>query len=361
MRLRRIARIRAAALAAVLAVFVVFSSCVPAPEISLEEREFADLDREIFLVNGLAETLSVLNPATLEMYDNVITVGKWPNDILHHEGRLYVTNSGDNNVAVYDESTFELLGEIYLGKNSNPWSVIVKTESDMACVPCFVSDEAVLVNLADMAVITRVGIGNCPEGGAYADGKFYVCDTNYTGGDPDFSAGSVSVIDSEDYSVATIELADGINPQSAIAFPDLHEVHVICTGVNGDDDGRVVVIDTASDTVVETLEIGGSPSGGAQGVDWANHIVYLTGEGGLLSYDYQTRTVLHGAGDPIETGKGASDYILGAAFDEVNDRLFVCNFSRDQIIVLDGSTYAVLDESPLQGSDGVQIPVLVVE
>jgi len=336
------------------------SACVLPPDLDLERREFPDLAREIFLINGLAETVSVLDPQTLNVYPDVITVGKWPNAILHHNGRLYVTNSGDNSIVMYDESTFEKLGRLYLGKNANPWAVIVKSGTDKGCVPNWLADEAAIVNLADLTVIASVPVGNTPEGGAYAAGKFYVCNTNYTGGIPEFGPGSVSVIDSDSYALlATITV--GTNPQSAIAFPSKKEVHVICTGVNGADDGSVVIIDTDTDTVADTLSIGGSPVGSEQGVNWANKIVYLTSDKGLLAYNYETRTIVHDSSNPIDTSKAPADYILGTAFDEVNNRIFVCNFTQDEIIVLDGSTYDPLAESPLSGSDGVQIPVLVAE
>ena len=84
-----------------------------------------DLKREIFVVNGLAETVSIVNPEAvlnpggdiasgdyidngtmvdltkMDIYNDALLVGKWPNHVLYYDGRLFVSSSGENRVEVY--------------------------------------------------------------------------------------------------------------------------------------------------------------------------------------------------------------------------------------------------------------------
>ncbi|HUV06280.1 MAG TPA: YncE family protein [Spirochaetia bacterium] len=356
-------------------------ACMRDPYIAPAERDIPDLDREVFVINGLAETLSIIDPATLDIYNDVLVVGMWPNHILFHGGKLYITNSGDNSIRIYDETTFRELGEIYTGKGTNPWSVILKTGTDKAYVPTFAAGEVAVVDLATAAVDKRIAVGTGPEGGAFDPdrNKLYVCNTSWDYESFGFNEGTVSVIDgATDTVIRTIsvedgsyELGQGSNPQAAIALPDIDEIHIVCTGKNGgpdSDDGKIVIIDAITDTVKGTLPIGGSPLWSADAIDPDNRIVYLAGIGGVMSYYYglglgsgDPPVILHGSGSYIIAGSDLEhDLFSGVAVDTQNNLIFVCNYTGDRIIVLQRSEpYDTVEE--IEGSDGAQTPYLVVE
>ncbi len=344
------------------AVFVVFS-CMRDPYVTPSRRTFQDFDKELFVINTLAETVSVINgDDTNEVYSDVFTTGMWPNHCLFHRGNIYFVNSGDNNITVYNESTFEYLGEIYLGPGSNPWMVIQKTGTDTAWVPCFASGDMVVVDLESLTAGDRIQLGNGPEGGTYQDGKVYVGNTAWDYQSFDFGEGTVSVVDGgTGEPVKTITV--GINPQSVIPFPDLHEVHVICTGKNGgagSDDGKVIVIDTLTDTVTANIEIGGSPVGGIGGIDSIANRVYLSGVGGILCYNYITKAVINGSGNYLLEGQDTDgDFFSGLVVDEDYRRLYVCFFSNDSIIEIDLESLSLVKE--IEGSDGPQSVYLYEE
>jgi YVTN family beta-propeller protein len=286
----------------------------------------------------------------------------WPNHLLFYGDFIYLTNSGDNNIEIYNESTFEFIDEIYLGTGSNPWMIIPAEDTGKGYVPNFVAGTVSVIDFQTSEVTGTVEVGKGPEGGVYQNGKIYICNTAWNYQSFDFDEGTVSVIDCADDTVVNT-ISVGKNPQSAVAFPDLEEVHVICTGTNGGDDaddGLVYIIDTASDTVTEIIDIGGSPGGGAGGIDAAAETLYLTGVGGLQSYNYVTKEVLHGSSDYILQGPDpSSDFFSSVLVDQREGLIYVCHFSDDTIVVLDLDDYSEVKE--IQGSDGAQLLYLFEE
>ncbi len=378
---------------------VLLSGCPQAPPGRGGERStMPDLKREIYIINGLAETVSIINPDAVvnpggditpdqyidngntvdltkrEIYNDMLLVGKSPNHILYYDDKLYITSSGENIVEVYDESTFAWVGEIDLGAGTNPWMVVRAGDTNKGYVPGFAAGDVAVVNLDTYGVSARVPAGAGPEGAAYINGKVFVSNAAWSQESAGFGMGTVTVIDTAtDTAEATVDIGEGTNPQSVIAFPGLNEVHVICTGKNGgddSDDGEIVIIDADPanqdyKTIKQRLFIGGSPTGGAGGVDTGRNRVYLSGVGGLQSYDYGDGTagsaaVIHDSSDYIIVGDDpGQDFYSGVVYDPQTDVIFVTLFTYDTIIALDGETYDRLGE--ITGSDGVQFPVLSAE
>ncbi len=315
------------------------------------------------LLNSLAETLSIIEPSTMKIYSDVISLGIWPNDIVYWSGKIYVVNSGDNSITVYDESTLKKEGDIYLGKGANPWSMAIAPKANRGYVSNFAAGQVAEVDLKNKTLLKKIDVGRGPEGLAYLNGKIYVCNSAWNYQTFSFDPGSVSVIDTVSGQVIkTIPVPQ--NPQGVIALPELEEVHIICTGKNGgpgSDDGKIVIVDAKKDQKVGQLDIGGSPGWGGNGIDWQRKIIYLTGMGGLMSYNYQTRKIIHPSSNYLVTGQDPNgDFYSGVVVDITNNRLFVCHFNRDKILVLErDEPHRLLTE--IKGSDGVQLPLLVKE
>lgn len=371
------------AAAGIVALVLAVASC-ELPVASGGTRPPALGDRAVYIVNSLAETLSVFDPDAGTygtLYDDVIVTGQWPNAVVPWNGRLYVVNSGDNSVQVIDEATYEELAVIRLGANRNPWTLIIDPDRGRGYVPNFLSASVSVIDLATNDVETEItGVGTGPEGGCYMDGYIYVGITNYSvsGG---FDEGRIAVIDASTETLAgsvSLESAswtegdDGANPQSLIAFPDREEVHAICTGVNGgsgSDDGKVVVVDASVPgtwTVTDRLSIGGSPIGSADSVEPSSAAgdgaatVYLSGVGGVSAYRVPDAGGAYTDGGFAYSGSGSSDFLSGSCYipaeGGIDARLLVCGFSSDRVLVLDPATGAEL--ASFSGSDGPQSPAL---
>ena len=338
-------------------ILVILNTCIkPAPFEPQGRKGLSDFKDEVYIINGLAETLSIINCKDLKIYNDVMETGMWPNHLAFKNNKGYLVNSGENNIQVFNEDSLTISYAIDLGVNSNPWMILFGPGTDIAYVPNFVSGNVAVVNVLQKNVVKKIKAGTGPEGCALIGNKLYVANTSWDYGTFDFLQGTVSVIDINTYKVIKTINVDK-NPQAVIAFPLRDEVHILCTGNNGgpgSDDGMINIIDTGSDTVVSSLSIGGSPSGFA--VDNVSNTVYLSGTGGVQAYNYETRAILNDSGNYLISGKDTeNDVFSGIAIDNVYNHIFICNYTYDKIIVLDCASKKKIKE--IQGSDGPQTPV----
>ncbi len=335
----------------------ILQSCIkPEPFEPVGREGLADSKDEVFIINGLAETISVINCEDLTIKNDVMETGMWPNHIMFKDNYGYLVNSGDNNIQVFSEDSLQNLHTIDLGVNSNPWMIVFKPYSDTGYVPNFIAGDVAVVDAFKQKVITRINVGTGPEGCAILGNKLYVANTSWNYEIYEFLQGTVSVININTHQLIKTINTDK-NPQSIITFPSLNEIHVICTGINGgpdSNDGKINIIDTGTDEIVKTISIGGSPSGNA--VDTLNKTVYLTGIGGIQAYNYETGNVIYGSDNYLIAGDDPeNDFFSGITIDPVYNQIFICNFSYDKIIVIDRTSKKIV--KTIQGSDGPQFAI----
>ena len=312
-----------------------------------EEEELPVASKAVYIVNGAAETLSVFDVETSEMQNDVLTVGKWPNDIQIVDSKAYVVNTGDNNVQIIDLETLTEAGVIDIGEGTGPEKI--GFVGNKAYVSCNYTASVNVVDLASGQVAKSVEIGIGPWGVAVAGQKVYVCNT-YAVFDADTGAMSygdstVSVIDSAtDEVVATIDVET--NPTEVAVSGD--KVIVQCTGNYVDIMGKLSIIDTASDTVSQVIDLGTTPSGLAVSPSGK---VYVTTFSGLLSVDIGSGSV---AGPLADFGGGS-----GLAFDgEGNGYISVPDWTGgggDSLLVMDASEALVGTYVPGGGASIVAI------
>ena len=335
----------------------VLASCYQITSINTG-RTFTDYEREFYVLNGLAETVSVLEPSYLRLHDDAFLTGSAPNHILYRNDLLYVTNSTDNSITIYNETTLEQTDEIYLDPGRNPWMLIEAEGTGKGYIPNFTAGTVSVIDFGSGDILDEISVGNGPEGGCYMNGYVFVANTNYDADTFTFGEGSVSIIDTADNSVIeTVSMGVGSDPQSILAFPDKNEIHVILTGEYTEDDGEVVVLDGTTFAEKARLAIGGSPVGTPGSIDSDNSLVYLCGTAGIMSYNYENLAVVHGSDDYILASGG--DTYMDVAVDPVSGIILVADFSQSEIIVLDNTDYSEIET--IQGSDGVQKFFLVSE
>ena len=362
---------------------ILLAAC-PSPNETVTGRDFPNSQREIYSVNALAETVSVLDPVTLDFHADAFPTGKWPNALVPFEGKLYIVDSGDNAIRVVRESDFGVLALIRLGKNRNPWTMVIDPVLRKGYVSNFLAGTVTVIDLETDTIITEIPVGKGPEGGCWMDGRVYFGNTNLDGSS--FGEGTVSVIDSStDAVVGTISIqADGWtagmpggNPQSMIAVPSRNEIHVVLTGAYGEaegDDGEIVILD-ASDpdpanlVVKDRLTVGGSPVIGPDSLDGTTGRTWLAGVGGIMTYIIPAAgapagdpalapAIEHGSDDLFYEGSKEA-FFAGACLDPGSARLFVADFNGDRLLVLDPETGNIVKS--IRASDGPQQPVLVID
>ena len=340
--------------------------------------------RKLVFFTGLDETLGIIDPDNLEIYNNIANTETGPNHLYIKGNELFVTNSLSNSIQVftYRENDIYETDRIYLGKNTNPW-MIISDGSSRAYVPCFISDDIAVIDLetrtvidADLStpdIIDRIPAQEGPEGGCIISSKLYVVNTAWSQNIFGFKKGSLTIADTVENQVLTTLWLDnddyikgkGSNPQSVIPFPELNEVHVICTGVQGENDGKIIIVDTQTDTVKEKIEIGGSPGWAGDSINKAETTVFLTGVEGIQAYNYETKEI-HGKECPgrgwyIHSGED-SDFYSGIYYDKEQDYIFVCRFNDNKVTVLkkksDGEYQKITEMETYNGPQGniIQLP-----
>jgi len=296
--------------------------------------------RAVYILNGLAETISIYDIQDDTMANDVISTGATPNDILIIGDTGYIVNSGFGgtpSLQIIDLESNKEVMEIPLPVGTNPWSVCVVNNN--AYITLWAVDSVLVIDLATCDRVTAIKVGTAPAGIIYYNGKIYVANTGFTWG-KGYEPGTISIIENEQV-IKTIGV--GINPQN-IGIDSSGILHVVCTGNYVDKQGVVYLI--KADQVIDSIKIGGNPAS----IAITRQKVYLGDYSlGLLSYDATNYTIIHGATNPIKVGNGT----MGLAIDS-EARLYVCNFSDDEVVIVDTETDSLIKKLSLGADHGPQ-------
>ncbi|MFQ5648805.1 MAG: FlgD immunoglobulin-like domain containing protein [bacterium] len=299
-----------------------------------------DTPRKLYVLNGLAQTVSVMNLETEQIMNDVVKVGDIPGRIYARGERIYVVNSVPAGITVINGRTEQIEMEISLTDGSNPWALAF-VGTTKAYVTNLVANTITVVDLATGDSLETIEVGEAPEGILVVGNTAYVANT---GGFPDYTPSTLSVIDiTTDVITKTLQVP--MNPQDLALAPD-GNIHVVCTGNFVDVFGKVAVVDPFGDTdftalVVDTLEIGGSPGDIVVTADSVGYLPDFGDETGGFLYRYNafTRTVERNATNPILVGKGAMNLL----FDGRTGQLWVSNFAEDAVQLLDAADGGVVN------------------
>ncbi|MCF7796163.1 MAG: T9SS type A sorting domain-containing protein [Lentisphaeria bacterium] len=290
---------------------------------------------ELYILNSLAETISIWDGETTT--NDASTVGLYPNDMLIKGDSLLVLNSGSHNLQIFNRHNFNLLADIPLPENSNPYEMTLDGTGNVL-VSLFQSNQLARIDLTTASVIDTVETGPSPEGILVADGHIYVTSSNFNSSDWSYGQGKIVVHDAEDLNIIG-DYAVPTNPQKLLRSDD-GTLHVLCTGNYYSEFGRVVRIELSDNSVLDTLEIGGSPGAFAADTDG---VVYLAAGGwgdapaGLIyTYSMADFVVQNGESNPLTVGHG----VMSVATDPRESGAWVASFDTDEVyhITADGTS-----------------------
>jgi len=249
---------------------------------------------ELFVVNSQSRTLSKIDTQTDAVNNSFALLGNVPNKVVVDEDYLWVVLSGDNTVKKLSRLNGSSLANIFIGLGSNPWDA-VKFEGHLYVSGLF-SGKVYKVDANTNSVVATATVGTSPEGMLVHAGKLYVANAgNYL---QNYAGSSISIIDLASFSTETT-LPLPANPQYLAVHAG--KVHVSCTGNWDDIPGSVCIIDPASNEVVHTLALGGTP-----GCLWMKDdaLALVADSGGAMLYSYNPTTyeILNGAANPLPNG-----------------------------------------------------------
>lgn len=280
----------------------------------------------LYVLNAGGQSITVIDIVENLVYNNVATVGTWPNQLVYRDGKLYCVNTGSNNIHIFDVDDFSANPEVIdLGNGHNPQNMVF-VDDEIAYVSCSLSESVLKINVSTKTVLSEIDAGVGCTGIALSDGKIYASNTAYDAATWGYGQGTVTVINA---TIGTVEKTINVemNPFGIATAPD-GKVHVVCTGDYWSAWGKIQIIDPDPDTIVNTIDIGGSP--GNLCFSEADNLAFLTVWGsGCLTYNTETLEVVNGIDDYF-LGKGGS----GAAADK-DGNIFVSIWDDDQVIQLD--------------------------
>ncbi len=305
-------------------------------------------DGNIFLINGLGDvgTLSVIDSECV-IANDVLSLGKWPNHIFEHDGRLYVTNSGNNNVQIIETGTQQSVGSIELSDFSNPMKSLISNRKLYATNMFGTGIDVYDLDKGTLYTITLDGIPmeNGTDAILSSGNLIFTGVKNYSY-DPDtwlttYKSEHIAVIDALADTIVTFFEA-GINIADMLINEE-KELHVLSKGNNDDIGGFVRIFDLPDDDfdTYSTIELGSQP--GAFAIN-SEGMVYVavsglnadwTGYGGIMKYNSISNQVLNGPDDMIYSSSESG--ILGICIDGY-DRVYASLFDKNELVVLESDT-----------------------
>ncbi len=315
--------------------FIVFAVLIPA---------LVSAQREAYVVNGLAETLSMIDLETGIVQNHIVTLGETPNQVMYHDDYLYVVNSISADVMKINVISRQIEHNFLLPIGSNPYNIAFS--GNYGYVTGWVSGKVYKLDLSSNTIVGEVEIGGFPEGAVVYNGFLYVSQTYFNPDNFSYGQGKIAKIDISDFSFIS-DYNVGKNPQWISVAPD-GRLHIVCTGNYADVEGSIYIFDPASGAVADSILMGGQPSQLAispMGVGYLSAGGW-SGSGLIYSYDIFSGDILRGPSNPINAGLG----VTAIASDSLGF-IYSCNFGDDSVNRIDlsgqiANTFA-LGDGPL--------------
>ncbi len=218
--------------------------------------------RELVIVNGLGETFDVvdLEDSTVSLF--VDELGLYPNDLVVNGNTGIAVNSGSNDLYFYDLVTRQRSGTCFLGSGRNPYNGAF-LNSDTFFVTNLVSSTVTKIKVSDRSIVSEFPVGDgidsdSPQGILIRNRRAYICLSSFNDLF-EYDAGKLEVRDcNNDTLIARVTV--GVNPQVARFGYDGY-LYVLCTGNYAAIEGWLYKFDPVTNTVVDSLSVGGFPGG----------------------------------------------------------------------------------------------------
>ncbi|MBN1968501.1 MAG: hypothetical protein JXR48_13920 [Candidatus Delongbacteria bacterium] len=211
---------------------------------------------DVLLINSGGDFGTISTITDDEITNDVQSVGRWANDALSFENRIYVVNSGTSDIRVYNKESLDPIGAIQLDEGINPMCAAIV--NGKIYVTSLFGTGVEVYSISDFSYISTITYPAEVSNGADAiiakDDYVYVNLNNYY-----FDANWNSTYDNEtiikiDSSNDTIigDVEVGVNV-GELLFDNEGNLHVLCGGDYADIDGNILKVDVENLTVLDTL------------------------------------------------------------------------------------------------------------
>jgi len=334
-----ISRLRILAIISIL--FVLFiNSCEKDPT-SVEKNQLPEPAlKGIFITNegsfsAANASLSYFNSDSGVMYSNIFNsvngtdLGSIANSITIYDTLVFIVVNNSDKIEVISVNSFNRIATINLPVGSSPRNFVVVNDSK-GYVTNLYTNNCSIINLDTYQATGSIPTGTNPEGLVIANSKLYVANSGFGAGN------TISVI-----SISTDQLVDSIgvgdNP-IAMEKDEFGNVYVLCSGgygnwndPNDDTPGGVWKINSASDSVVDSLIVQSHPSRICLNED--NH-GYFINNNNIFEFNYLSMQAVDSS---LATGN-----FYGLNYDPVSQKIYALDpkdyFSQNgEMIIFDKS------------------------
>jgi YVTN family beta-propeller protein len=274
---------------------------------------FAQSNHHLYVVNKSADSISILNVATLEV-EHTISVGRNPHElaVAPDGSKLYVGNAGGNSVSVVDLGTYTETKKITTPDFS--------PDSGFALVTSEQSRKIVIIDTATDEVVQAI---DTDQGGTHMAAIDRAGEWAYF---TNREANTVSFMDLGDFRIVA-NVAVGQGSEGFALSPDESEIWV-----SNRDARSISVIDVAGRSVVATLEAGERPNRVAFTPD-GRHVLIPMGSGEVSVYDTSSREII----DTVPLGSAGGGIVASPD----GQRVFVAAGGTNAIHIIDTGTWTV--------------------
>lgn len=249
---------------------------------------------KVYVINGLSETVSIIIPNSLEIFNDVFETGSTPNFMLIRYPLGYIVNSGFTappTIQIFNVDNNSVIKTIPLPEGSNPWAV--EWFDGKLYVTGFATDRIYVLDEENTQLINEVDIGKAPAGITLFENLLLVVCSGYDLDTYEYGEGCLYILEINSSNPAELNLVDsipvGVNPQT-VKVDGNGDFHILLSGRFGENDGKIYLVDPTSNySVIDSLYIGGFPTSFVV----RDGIGYVSDIGGrLISYDVNTFTIL---------------------------------------------------------------------
>jgi YVTN family beta-propeller protein len=304
------------------------------PTVATYSLTASPVDTYAYIPNYNANNVSVIK-TTDNTLVTTIPVGTNPWGVAVQQGgsRVYITNLHSNNVSVIDTTTNTVSATIPV--DAAPRGVTVRQQDGRVYVANYTGNTVSVINPITNAVIATIPVALGPDGVAVnpTGTRVYVASRGY---DPNLTCGAatdrVSVIDTSSNTViATINV--GMSPSAVVVDPTGTKLYV--TNICGSN--TLSVIDTSTNTITATVPMAPNPVYSAITINPPGSRVYVLNTGGtdygVNVIDTTTNTVI--AKTPVTAWPDGIDITPNGAY------LYVANQLSNTVSVIDTTTNAI--------------------
>jgi DNA-binding beta-propeller fold protein YncE len=304
-------------------------------------------DYRALVANSLSEDISLIHD-DYSVTKSAVTVGSAPNQIIIRGKEAIVISSLSNSIQVIDIKTWKVVREYNVGDGCNPYLGDL-TQDDLLVITCNQSNELILVDpdvsMEAEAVLKRMDLptgtdlfpfdpgdpGHArPQGVAVVGHKAYVTLSNLGDDWMPKGNGVIVVVDVAAWTADKLIELSKTNPAYIYRpFSGGTKLYIPCSGAF-DGTGIVDVLDTTTDEIICTAEVGGAPGRiwvDDNGIAWVGDQL----DGRLLKFDTKTCQVL----DPImlcpaDYPNQIYDFIADVGTDGQGN-VYACCFATDSV------------------------------